>query len=99
MLQYTFGITSEQYETLLQKQNHCCAICKRHETEFAKKLAVDHDHQTQAIRGLLCWGCNRRVIGKHRDSTLFKNAAAYLEQEQTGFFVPIRKKKGRRRRA
>lgn len=87
-----FGITSKQYEELLKKQNYSCAICGRHETEFAKKLAIDHDHQTNEIFGLLCNNCNHRFIGKFRDPALFVKAAEYLKQG-SGWFVPVRTKK------
>lgn len=52
-----------EYERLLKSQNHCCAICRVHKTEFKKALAVDHDHETTAVRGLLCKVCNHLVCG------------------------------------
>lgn len=47
-----------EYTNLLQKQNNCCAICKRHKSEFKRPLFVDHCHVTKAVRGLLCRSCN-----------------------------------------
>ena len=49
------GITKDQYEQLFRSQDGKCAICR---TELNKKLAVDHDHKTNMIRGLLCHKCN-----------------------------------------
>ncbi len=54
-----FGITLEDYQALLDKQNGRCAICRR--LPAKNKLAVDHDHDTGAVRGLLCPPCNRSV--------------------------------------
>lgn len=97
MLKYTFGITGEQYDELLRKQDGNCAICGRHNLEFSRKLAVDHDHVTGEIRGALCEVCNRKVIGKHRGSEgaeIFRKAAAYLDRSSyTGWIVPPKKKK------
>ena len=48
-----YGITIEQYEALLVKQNGKCAVCER-----TCKLVVDHDHLANKVRGLLCHRCN-----------------------------------------
>lgn len=53
-----YGITLKQYDELFRKQKACCAICGRHDSQFKKRLGVDHDHKTGIIRGLLCTGCN-----------------------------------------
>lgn len=45
--------------------NNQCAICKRHESEFKKRLAVDHSHKTGRVRGLLCFYCNKFRVGRH----------------------------------
>lgn len=101
-LKQTYGITEEQYYELLDKQNECCAICKRHASEFNKRLAVDHEHgegrpTSGMIRGLLCEFCNRRLIGRHKDPELFRNAAEYLEGPFTGWVVPKKKKRKKRK--
>lgn len=72
-----YGITLEQYEEILKAQNGVCAVCFR--PPRGKLLSVDHDHVTGFVRGLLCNGCNLRVIGKHRDGKLFHSAAKYLD--------------------
>jgi hypothetical protein len=67
------GITLQEYQKLLNDQNNSCAICGRQ-----VKLTVDHDHQTLAIRGLLCSNCNRG-IGYLQDSIeILEKAAIYL---------------------
>lgn len=81
-LKHNFGITLDQYNKLLQTQNGCCAICNAHESNFNKKLAVDHCHITKKIRGLLCSNCNI-AIGKlkgDKNTDLLKNAIKYLEK-------------------
>lgn len=49
-------MSREDYENLLQKQNNVCALCKG--TNGKNKLHIDHDHETGAVRGLLCAKCN-----------------------------------------
>lgn len=88
----TYGLTREQYEELLHKQHYSCGVCGRHETEFSRKLAVDHNHSSGEIYGLLCHDCNLRVIGKRRDPELFLKAAEFL-RKGTGIYVPVRKTK------
>lgn len=95
-LMRTYGITPEQYDELLDKQNYSCYICERHESVFDRRMAVDHNHKTGEIRGLLCSYCNHRVVGRHRDGDLLRKIADYIEQG-TGWFVPPKKPKRKRR--
>jgi len=60
-LRNKFNITLEDYNYLLNKQDGCCLLCNRHYSEFVKGLAVDHNHETGQIRGLLCGPCNTRL--------------------------------------
>lgn len=62
-LRRTYGISIQQYEKMLMWQNDRCALCERHYTEFTRNLAVDHNHKTGRVRGLLCFQCNRRRVG------------------------------------
>lgn len=99
-LKRVYGLTPEQYEELLVKQNGDCAICERHYTEFKTRLHIDHRHKgprAGEITGLLCWSCNAKLIGDRYEPELFEKAAAYLRQG-TGFMVPENMIKGRKRR-
>lgn len=95
-LKRTYGITIEQYHDLLTKQEFCCAVCGKHESDEKKNLSVDHDHVTGEIRGLLCTMCNYRHVGRHRDSSLMRKIADYLDQG-TGWYVPKKKPKKRKK--
>lgn len=95
-LKRKYGINLEKYNQLLKKQNNCCAICDKHKDEFKINLAVDHNHITGEIRGLLCSYCNRYVIGRHRDGNLLRKMAAYVEQG-TGLYVPKKKRPVKRK--
>ena len=53
-----FGITLNEYNIMLNNQNNGCAICHRTEEENKKMLAVDHSHETNKNRALLCSSCN-----------------------------------------
>jgi len=95
-----FGITDDEYVDLLRKQEGRCAVCKRTAETFARRLAVDHDHKTGEIRGLLCLHCNRYVVGRHRrenGAELLKAAFEYLTGEYHGYIVPPKIKKKKRR--
>jgi hypothetical protein len=54
-----YGITLENYEAMLEAQDGGCYICGN--PPNAKRLHVDHCHETGAVRGLLCAGCNRTL--------------------------------------
>lgn len=96
-LKRVYGITLEQYDELLDKQEGKCVICERHHSELNRRLAVDHNHKTGEIRGLLCTYCNHRVIGQHRDPAKLRRMADYLDQG-TGLFVPKEYMKTKRKR-
>lgn len=73
-----YGIEIEDYERMLVEQNSCCKICGKHNSEFSKRLNVDHDHETGKVRGLLCIKCNRG-IGLLQDSpVILQRALEYL---------------------
>jgi hypothetical protein len=79
-LQDNFGISLKQYNELFDLQQGCCAICGAHQTKLSKALAVDHDHETGEIRGLLCSGCNF-ILGHAKDDIgVLANAIKYLEE-------------------
>lgn len=74
-------INLKDYENMFNEQEGKCAICKRHQSEFKKRLVVDHNHKTGKIRGLLCSPCNR-MLGQVGDSfTILRNAIEYLKSE------------------
>lgn len=97
LLKRYYGITLDQYDQLLKKQDDKCAVCNRHKSVFNKNLAVDHDHKTQEIRGALCTHCNRTIIGRNRDPEIFKRAYEYLSGPFTGWFAPKVSRKRKRK--
>ncbi len=71
-----YGITLEQYNLLLINQNYKCKICN--DPPGKRNLAVDHDHNTGSVRGLLCDSCNRGIgLLKDKPEVLMK-AAEYI---------------------
>lgn len=83
-LRRSFGITAAQYDAMQAEQNGVCACCEQPERSVrngrVKMLAVDHDHVTGAIRGLLCSNCNP-MLGHAGDSIdILQKGAAYLER-------------------
>lgn len=81
LLKFHYGITEEDYQVLLERQNHCCAICGTEDwTQQHGRLHVDHDHATLHVRGLLCLACNMG-LGAFRDQPeLLEEAARYLSK-------------------
>ena len=77
-----YGISVEQYESMFRAQNGVCAICSCLNIS-GRRLAVDHNHVTGNIRGLLCSRCNTG-IGQARESVdILKKTIAYLEKHET----------------
>ena len=80
-IKHLYGVSREEYDLRVHQQQGCCAICG---TETAWNLAVDHCHETNRIRGLLCNTCNR-ALGLFKDSpTIIHNAYEYLNNSLKG---------------
>jgi Recombination endonuclease VII len=80
-----YGITLDEYNSLLEKQGGKCAICgiTREECKDKRALPVDHNHETGHVRGILCHSCNR-AVGLLKDSpTNLIQAAVYLIENRT----------------
>jgi hypothetical protein len=73
-LKHKFNLTEEQFTLMANKQNWCCIICQK-----PKKLHVDHDHNTDKIRGLLCNGCNMALGMLADNKEYLQRALAYLD--------------------
>lgn len=107
-LRVNFGMTVDEYEVLLAEQGGVCAICGSPPKKV--RLAVDHDHKTGMVRGLLCGQCNRR-LGERVTSAWLLAAYEYLDtppvmsalgrvpQGKTGRVKRRRKPKTRRPKA
>lgn len=84
-LERTYGITIEEYEKLLAAQGGGCAICGGKSGD--KNLAVDHNHKTGEVRGLLCKRHNSAIArwirnAEEAEATLdyFLTAAIVVEE-------------------
>jgi len=82
-LKRKFGISLDEYNELLEAQANSCAICNIHESYRPNNLAVDHNHDTGEVRGLLCHHCNS-ALGLFQDSSdILLHAANYLNKRGT----------------
>jgi hypothetical protein len=79
-----YGITYNDYLALHEKQLGLCAICGNPEKLIKQgvkfDLAVDHDHVTGRIRGLLCNNCNRALGLMKDDALVLQSALDYLRR-------------------
>ena len=78
-----YGLSATSYYRLLASQGGKCAICGR--LSLNKLLAVDHNHITGEVRGLLCQNCNTGLGQFSESPEMLDRAAEYLrawEKEQ-----------------
>lgn len=78
-----YGLSLIEYKAMFESQTGRCAICKSAPT--LKRLSVDHDHKTGAVRGLLCTNCNLGLGNFKDDQEILKAASDYL----SGYFKPL----------
>lgn len=97
-------VKEQMIEQCIEENKYYCPLCGRRfsslvvkrqlqKNKFTSPIALDHDHHTGHIRGLLCTSCNKveGVVSKaittwgatHRDNTVqyLRNLADYLESE------------------
>jgi hypothetical protein len=82
MVKRVYDFTAEDYSNLLAWQRGRCYICRQ--LPRTKRLAVDHDHKTGQVRGLLCandeWGCNRTLARVLNDVGMAERLLAYVQK-------------------
>lgn len=84
-----FNLTPDEYATLLTSQDGKCAICLARPR--TRRLAVDHNHKTLEIRGLLCTRCNHKLLGAaHEKPEILRRAALYLEEPPASAVIGLR---------
>jgi hypothetical protein len=76
-----FGLTTEQYNELVEFQQGACAICRK-PCVSGQRLSVDHDHETDEVRGLLCKHCNAAMGMLKEDEDIIFNMMEYLKKHK-----------------
>jgi hypothetical protein len=72
-----YGLGAVDYQRMLAAQDGVCAICRR---KGSRWLCVDHCHETQVVRGLLCEKCNIALGFFEDDADRMRTAAEYLDR-------------------
>lgn len=80
-----YKITEDEFRAIAEGQRGMCAVCRR----IPKRLVVDHDHETDVVRGLLCDGCNS-ALGNFGDTIEgLERAIEYLRVSQAKFHIAV----------
>ncbi len=89
-----YNMTPEDFNALWAEQSGKCAICENDMEPRGRKkeaVAVDHNHETGEVRGLLCRGCNHGIGNLKDDPEVLMRAVRYLEQR--GHYAGFKKAK------
>ena len=76
-LKRRYGITAAEADAMLVAQGGLCSICRT-----APAGHVDHDHETGAVRALLCFNCNGGLGQFRDDPAVLRAAADYVEHHR-----------------
>jgi hypothetical protein len=77
-----YGISEDQYNAMLAAQHGVCAICGNPDIVHGR-LSVDHDHETGAVRALLCSNCNLGLGHFQENLEIMLKAIEYLKSSQS----------------
>lgn len=90
MREKKWGISPERWPILWERQNGCCAVCRKPlEGAGARNAYVDHDHSCcpsrdrscgECIRGILHGTCNSLLGLAYDDPDILRGGAEYLER-------------------
>ena len=86
MLKLRFNLTLEEYNLMFDAQGGICKICsmpeitRKNNSDEVRMLAVDHDHNTGAVRGLLCASCNVQLGYYEKTKLRAAEFEKYLEE-------------------
>ena len=86
-LRSRYGIDAEIYGAILAMQGGCCAICRADAKQIGETLAVDHNHETGKVRGLLCSKCNRMLGCAIDRPEVLRAGADYLNAQAAQAFI------------
>ena len=84
-----YKITEQRYFEILEKQIGLCAICGSDSPRRRgiKNFAIDHDHTTMEVRGLLCHPCNV-MLGLAKDNIeVLEMAIKYLKHYKETVYI------------
>jgi hypothetical protein len=76
-LKRRYGITAQDADAMFKSQDGLCAICRA-----GPAAHVDHDHETGAVRALLCFNCNGGLGQFKDDPAVLRAAAGYVEEHR-----------------
>jgi|SRR5579863_3725447 len=80
ILKHRYGITLEQKREMYEAQKGLCKLCGDPLHADYRKANVDHDHETNEIRGLLHWSCNKLVGFYEKNEDLMALMSVYLKK-------------------
>ena len=72
----TYNLTMEEYEEIYNRQNGCCPLCGKELNSV--RVAIDHDHVTGKVRGIMCSVCNSQLGVYEKLNGVAKKIGAYL---------------------
>ena len=85
-LKSSFGLSLGEYDSMLDAQGGVCLICGGTEGRKYRgvptRLAVDHDHKTGKVRGLLCYRCNSVLAFVNDDVDLLQTHINYINKHK-----------------
>lgn len=76
LLKHRYGMAPEEFDSLLVQQNGECAVCRS--PDPGASWHIDHCHETEVVRGILCQRCNMALGLFADDPIILEQAIKYL---------------------
>ncbi len=88
-LLYRYGLTEQNIQEILNRQNGCCGVCKD-PLAMGPNMHIDHDHslgRKNGLRGLLCRSCNLGLGHARENERILMSAIEYLRRHRASLVV------------
>lgn len=81
-IQDRYGLTEAQVKEMLEAQGWKCGICHSRLEWPSRYTHIDHDHETNKVRALLCHACNTGIGLFNENKDTMMSAIHYLERHK-----------------
>jgi hypothetical protein len=76
----SYGLTEVDFQDMMNQQKGCCEICSKDFSELSTRASIDHDHDTNKVRGLLCPRCNTLLGTIESNEDLLHKVVEYKDK-------------------
>lgn len=89
---WMYGLESGEFDNFVYLQGGQCAIClKELDLSDSRRIHIDHCHETDEVRGILCVNCNLLLGLAEENPFILLKAISYMQDPPVRQFRRFKK--------